>query len=244
MAMEPNGWVIVAGAGGALGRRLVEHYAETNCPMLALDENTDATPRVANVKVIALDLSSAEAVEAALDNIPRTAPIRLLVNAVGLIWNEPAIAMKGGRMVAHAPDSFAKVINSNLTAAFVIATRVAARMARKGGGAIVNFSSISAAGVAGQVAYSAAKAGVTGMTRAMAAELGPLSVRVNAIAPGFIDVRSTHASLSEAKLAEYVGRTPVGRLGAIEDVVHAVDFLATNPFANGVVLDVDGGLRL
>jgi len=194
--------------------------------------------------VVALDLSSAEAVEAALENIPRNDAIRLLINAVGLIWSEPAIAMRGARMVAHAAESFATVINSNLTAAFVVATRVAARMARKRGGAIVNFSSISANGVAGQTAYSAAKAGVIGMTRAMAAELGPLSVRVNAVAPGFIDVGSTRTALSEAKLAEYVGRTPVRRLGAIEDVIGAVEFLATNPFANGVVLDIDGGLKL
>lgn len=242
--MVAAGWVIVAGAGGALGRGLVERYAGTNCPVLALDVNTDAIPRLANVRVVALDLSSAEAVEAALDNIQRTDPIRLLVNAVGLIWNEPVLTMKGARMVPHAPESFLKVINSNLTAAFVIATCVAVRMARKGGGAIINFSSVSAGGVAGQVAYSAAKAGVIGMTRAMAAELGPLSVRVNAVAPGFIDVPSTRAALSDGRLAEYVGRTPVGRLGAIEEVANAVDFLATNPFINGVVLNVDGGLRL
>lgn len=168
----------------------------------------------------------------------------MLVNAVGMIWNEPVVVLKSARVVAHASETFAKVIEANLTAAFVVATRVAARMVRKGGGAIVNFSSVSATGIAGQTAYSAAKAGVAGMTRAMAAELGPMSVRVNAVAPGFIDVASTWAALSEAKIAEYLSRTPAGRLGSLAELIDAVEFLTTNQFVNGVVLDVDGGLKV
>jgi len=163
---------------------------------------------------------------------------------VGMIWNEPVVALKGARFVAHAPETFGKVIGANLTAAFVVATRVAARMARKGGGVIVNFSSLSANGIAGQAAYSAAKAGVAGMTRAMAAELGPMSVRVNAVAAGFIDVVSTRAALSEAKIAEYLARTPAGRLGSLAEVIDAVEFLTANRFVNGAVLDLDGGLKV
>jgi 3-oxoacyl-[acyl-carrier protein] reductase len=135
-------------------------------------------------------------------------------------------------------------VEANLTAAFVVASGVAARMARKGGGTIINFSSLSARGIAGQTAYSAAKAGVAGMTRAMAAELGPLSVRVNAIAPGFIDVVSTREALSDAKVAEYVSHTPAGRLGTLEEIISTVEFIANNPFINGAVIDVDGGIRI
>ena len=153
--------------------------------------------------------------------IPRREPIALLVNAVGLIWNEPVLSLKGARFTGHALESFERVIRANLTAAFVTATHVAARMARTGGGSIVNFSSIAAGGNTGQAAYSAAKAGIEGMTRAMARELGPLGIRVNAIAPGFIDVATTRDAVAEPRPSEYVRRTPVGRLGTVEELMQA-----------------------
>jgi 3-oxoacyl-[acyl-carrier protein] reductase len=117
-------------------------------------------------------------------------------------------------------------------------------MARRGGGAIVNFSSIASEGNAGQAAYGAAKAGVEGLTRTMAIELGPLGVRVNAVALGFIDVATTRQAVAEERLQTYVQKTPVGRLGRFDDVVNAVEFLATNAFANGTIVKLDGGLRL
>jgi 3-oxoacyl-[acyl-carrier protein] reductase len=176
--------------------------------------------------------------------LPRGSRIDLLVNAVGQIWNEPAVALKGARFVPHDLTSFERVIRANLTATFVVAAAVAARMARAGGGAIVNFSSIAARGNAGQLAYSAAKAGVEGLTRTMAQELGPLGVRVNAIAPGFIDVESTRGALGQDTLQQYAKRTPVRRLGTVMEVAAAVDSLYRNGFMNGVVLELDGGLRL
>jgi 3-oxoacyl-[acyl-carrier protein] reductase len=239
-----GGWIVVAGAGGALGVGVVEHYARQGMNVLALDLKVDHIARPDNVIALATDLASPEAVDGALDHIPRSAAIRLLVNSVGLIWNEPVLAMQGARMSTHSIDAFVNVITANLTAAFVIASRVAARMARRGGGSIINFSSVSAEGIAGQAAYGAAKAGIIGMTRAMASELGPLAIRVNAIAPGFIDVPSTRAALSEQKLAEYVGRTPIGRLGSLAELIEAIDFLASNSLINGAVIAADGGLRM
>jgi 3-oxoacyl-[acyl-carrier protein] reductase len=167
-----------------------------------------------------------------------------LINAVGLIWNEPAVRLAGARLQAHSAKSWRRVIEANLTVPFLLASRVAARMARHGGGAIINFSSIAAVGNPGQVAYSAAKAGIEGLTRAMAAELGPLGIRVNAIAPGFIDVASTANALDPQKLSEYISRTPVKRLGRVEDLIEVIELLRTSSFINGVVLSVDGGLRL
>ena len=94
----------------------------------------------------------------------------------------------------------ASVIDANLTAPFVAATQVAARMVRRGGGSIVNFSSIASEGNAGQAAYGAAKAGIEGLTRTMAIELGPLGVRVNALALGFIDVATTRNAVADERL--------------------------------------------
>lgn len=242
------GWVVVSGAGGALGRLIAKHYAADGQHVLALDR--DRAPlaelgQMAGIVTHAADLADPEALQAALDAaIPRRAPIRLLVNAVGLIWNEPVLRLQGARFAPHAIDSFEQVLRANLTASFVTATRVAARMARSGGGAIVNFSSISAGGNTGQTAYSAAKAGVEGMTRAMARELGPLGIRVNAIAPGFIDVATTRGALADEVLTDYARRTPVGRLGKIEELIEGIESLADNGFLNGTVLQLDGGLRL
>jgi 3-oxoacyl-[acyl-carrier protein] reductase len=248
LSETPQSWVVVSGAAGALGRRIVQRYAAEGRRVLSLDRDAAALAELgdtAGVVAQAADLADADALEAALEAaIPRREPIALLVNAVGLIWNEPVIALKGARFAAHGTDSFERVIRANLTAPFVTASQVAARMARTGGGAIVNFSSIAATGNVGQAAYSAAKAGVEGMTRAMARELGPLGIRVNAIAPGFIDVATTHEALAETVLADYARRTPVGRLGTIDELMEAIASLAGNSFLNGVILPLDGGLRL
>lgn len=176
--------------------------------------------------------------------VPLDERIELLINAVGLIWNQPVLSVKGARLAPHDLASFERVVRANLTTTFVMASRVAARMARAGGGSIINFSSIAARGNAGQVAYSAAKAGVEGMTRALAQELGPLGIRVNAIAPGFIDVASTRAALSTEVLEQYTRRTPMKRMGTVDEIVDAVESLHGNSFLNGVVLELDGGLRL
>lgn len=248
MTEQPQEWVVVSGAGGALGRRVAEHYATIGRQVLALDQDGAALAEVARTSGVAThvaDLADANAVQIALDAaLPRRDRILLLVNAVGLIWNEPVLALKGARFSVHEAGSFERVIRANLTAAFVTASRVAARMARSGGGVIINFSSISASGSVGQAAYGAAKAGIEGMTRAMARELGPLGVRVNAIAPGFFDVPTTRAALSDAALHDYERRTPVGRLGKVEELVEGIESLATNGFLNGVVLQLDGGLKL
>lgn len=117
-------------------------------------------------------------------------------------------------------------------------------MAKHGGGCIINFSSIASGGNPGQVAYSAAKAGIEGLTRAMASELGPFGVRVNALALGFIDVPTTRHAVAEKRLLQYYEKTPLGRLGSLDDVIGAVEFLASNTFVNGAIIPVDGGLRL
>jgi 3-oxoacyl-[acyl-carrier protein] reductase len=245
MAPTDDRWVIVSGAGGALGRGLVAHFATKGHPVLALDRKFEDAPLNPPIVSRTLDLADEVQVQQALaDVVPQGAPIALLVNAVGLIWNEPTLSFKGAKLATHGVESWRRVIDANLTVPFVVAAQVAARMARRGGGVIVNFSSIASDGNAGQAAYSAAKAGVEGLTRTMAIELGPLGVRVNALALGFIDVTTTRDAVAGERLQGYVQKTPVGRLGRLDDVVNAIEFLAANSFANGAVVKLDGGLRL
>jgi 3-oxoacyl-[acyl-carrier protein] reductase len=236
----PQHWAVVSGAAGSLGRAIAHHLAGAAWHVLAIDRS-DVPSDGALVGRVADALDRASVKHALDETIPAGEPIRLLVNAVGLIWNEPLLSVQGRGLQPHRVDSWREVIDANLTAPFVVASTVAARMVRAGGGAIVNFSSVSARGNAGQPAYSAAKAGIEGLTRAMASELGPLGVRVNAVAPGFIDVPSTRAAVSADRLLSITDRTPVRRLGAIEDVLAAIDYLAAQPFVNGTVLAVDGG---
>jgi 3-oxoacyl-[acyl-carrier protein] reductase len=246
MAPVDHRWVIISGAGGAIGRAIAAHFAARGGPVLALDRKFDDTPP-SQSRLVArtLDLlDEAEVRQTLADTIPASEPIALLVNAVGLIWNEPTLAFKGAKLVTHGLGSWRDVIDANLTAPFVVAAQVAARMARRGGGAIVNFSSIASEGNAGQPAYSAAKAGIEGLTRTMAIELGPLGIRVNALALGFIDVATTREAVAGERLQDHARRTPVGRLGQVGDVIGAIEFLADNSFANGAIVRLDGGLRL
>ncbi|MGB3338262.1 MAG: SDR family oxidoreductase [Devosia sp.] len=244
MIAASGDWVIVSGAGGALGTAITSHFSALGHRVLAIDR-VEIKTSLRGVTPRAVDLLGEDEVKAALaETIPVGERIALLVNAVGMIWNEPVLQVRGGKFVTHAKASWQSVIDANLTAPFVVATQVAARMVRSGGGSIVNFSSIASEGNAGQGAYSAAKSGIEGLTRTMAIELGPLGVRVNAVALGFIDVPTTKAEVPGTVLAGYIKRTPLGRLGHVEDVIGAVDFLASAGFANGTIIKLNGGLRL
>jgi len=241
-------WVVVSGAGGALGRVLTKHYANKGKRVLGLDQRfdrIDSDGNAAGIVTRQVDLTSEREVGACLDEIlGDRAAISLLINAVGRIWSEPILSFRAGKLVIHAGETWRSAIDANLTAPFVVASQVAARMVRRGGGSIVNFSSIASEGNIGQAAYSAAKAGIEGLTHTMALELGSFGIRVNAISLGFIDVESTRSALSEKQLQDYASRTPLGRLGRLEDVIGAIEFLEANGFANGAVLKIDGGLRL
>jgi 3-oxoacyl-[acyl-carrier protein] reductase len=245
MAASKDSWVVVSGAGGALGSALAMHYGSLDRKVLALDRQFKhgVSPH-ASVTQRTVDLLLEAEVRSVLDEILVERQASLLINTVGQIWNEPLLALRGGKLATHALETWRHVIDVNLTAPFVMAKCVLAHMTAHGGACIINFSSISSSGNAGQAAYSAAKAGIEGLTRTMAIELGPLGVRVNALALGFVDVPTTREAVTEKKLAEYGGRTSLGRLGRVDEVINAVEFLASNTFVNGAIVQVDGGLRL
>jgi 3-oxoacyl-[acyl-carrier protein] reductase len=163
-------------------------------------------------------------------------PVAILVNNAGIT--------RDNLIMKLAEDDWRDVIDTNLGGAFFTCRAVARPMLKRRGGAIVNMSSVVGIhGNAGQTNYAASKAGLIGLTKSLAKELGGRGIRVNAIAPGYISTELTDA-LPEPARDAILQSTPLGRLGTTDDVAHAVRFLVSDAaaFVTGHVLAVDGGL--
>jgi 3-oxoacyl-[acyl-carrier protein] reductase len=188
---------------------------------------------------IVLDVTEGEALNAAVDAVVReSGALHVLVNNAGITRDMLSMRMKD--------DDWHAVLATNLTAVFR-ASRAAIRpMMKQRYGRIVNITSVvGASGNAGQANYAAAKAGVAGMTRSLAREVGSRGITVNCVAPGFIETDMTK-SLSEAQAAALLAQIPLGRLGQAAEVAAAVAFLASPEAAyiTGTELHVNGGMLM
>ncbi len=168
-------------------------------------------------------------------------PMTILVNNAGQHLKKQAIRT--------SDEELARVLTTHLSGAYALTRECAARMVTRGQGSIIMIVSMAALfGIPLVSAYSAAKAGLLGLTRALATELSPRGVRVNAIAPGFIDTAMSRRALQtdEARLLKVLGRTPAGRLGEAADVGYAAVYLSSPAarFITGIVLPVDGGVSI
>lgn len=179
------------------------------------------------------DVSNPEEVNANIaEIIEKYGRIDILVNNAGIT--------RDGLFMRMSEENWNAVINTNLSSAFYVSQPVVKVMMKQRSGAIVNMASVvGVSGNAGQANYSAAKAGLIGLTKTLAKELGSRGIRVNAVAPGFINTDMTK-DLDTSKFTDFI---PLKRLGEPEDIAKTVKFLAVDAqYVTGQVLEVDGGL--
>ena len=188
---------------------------------------------------IVLNVTDGPALDAAIDTLVKTqGGLHVLVNNAGITRDTLAMRMKD--------DDWDAVQDTNLKAVFRACRAAMRPMMKQRYGRMINITSVvGAIGNAGQANYAAAKAGVAGMTRALARELGSRQITVNCVAPGFIATDMTHG-LPEAAKAALLAQIPLGRLGAAEEVAHAVLFLASREagYITGTELHVNGGMYM
>lgn len=186
-----------------------------------------------------LNVNDAVASEALIDELVKAhGSLGVLVNNAGITQDQLAMRMKD--------EDWSAVIETNMTAVFRLSRAVLRPMMKARGGRIINITSVvGSTGNPGQMNYAAAKAGVEGMSRALAREIGSRNVTVNCVAPGFIDTDMTKV-LSEEQHTALKTQIPLGRLGQPEDIAHAVAFLAgpQAAYITGTTLHVNGGMYM
>ncbi len=249
---QPTRTAIVTGAARGIGAAVARRLAADGMAVAVLDLDEQACAAVVSeieaaggrAAAVGCDVADEQAVTAAVERVADTlgAPT-VLVNNAGVIRDNLLFRM--------SVDDWDAVMGVHLRGAFLMTRAVQQHMVETRFGRIVNLSSTSALGNRGQANYSAAKAGVQGLTKTLALELGKYEVTANAVAPGFIETDMTAATAArvgmdfeEFKRAA-AAQTPVGRTGLPEDIAHAVSFFASEGagFVTGQVLYVAGGPR-
>jgi 3-oxoacyl-[acyl-carrier protein] reductase len=185
------------------------------------------------------DVTSSEEVDAAFKAVEEElGPVEIVVSNAGITADQLLLSMK--------EDAWMSVIDANLNGAYRVARRATSKMIRARKGRIIFISSVvGLTGSAGQTNYSASKAGLVGLARSLAREIGSRGVTVNVVAPGFVSTDMT-AALSDARRADIVAQVPLERIASPEEVAAAVLFLASDDagYITGAVLPVDGGLGM
>lgn len=240
--------VIVTGGVRGLGRCLVNMLVTKEASVTVFDVNTQGLDELhqvyPNVNCVKCDVANFDQV---LDATSRYhtefKSADVLVNNAGILYSAPLVKISLSGIEKHDINMWDKILATNLSSVFYMTTCIVEKMVfTRTKGVIVNISSVSAAGNAGQSVYSAAKAGVNALTSTWAKELGAMGIRVVAIAPGFTETESTKEALSEAMLQEIIKRVPLRRLGKPEEIAQGIISVIENDFFNGKVYELDGGL--
>ena len=243
----PSRTALITGASRGIGRAIAKALSESGVRVALCARSTDQLEELAGAIrsaggetfVAALDLANADSIKQAVTQVSKDfGRIDILVNNAGITKDGLAIRMK--------KDDWDSVISTNLTGAFLMCQQVLQGMMRERWGRIVNISSVvGEMGNAGQANYVASKAGLIGLTKSLAQEMGSRNITVNAIAPGFVETGMTDGLSQELK-DKMLANIPLKRIGRPEDVAGAAVFLASEAasYITGHVLDVNGGLYM
>lgn len=235
---------LVTGASRGIGASIAQQLAREGFVVIGTATSDDGAAKISDAlsafpgcRGANLNVNDAAAAEALIDGIVKAhGGLQVLVNNAGITRDQLAMRMKD--------DDWDAVLETNLKAVFRMSRAVIRPMMKQRYGRIISITSVvGASGNPGQANYAAAKAGVAGMTRALARELGSRGITVNCVAPGFIETDMT-AALPEAQQQALLGQIPLGHLGKPEDIAHAVAFLAgaKAAYVTGQELHVNGGM--
>jgi 3-oxoacyl-[acyl-carrier protein] reductase len=238
---------LVTGASRGIGRAIAEQLARAGAIVVGTATSEAGAQGIstrlgelgARGRGVVFDVRDVTAAEGLVENVSKEfGKLSVLVNNAGITRDTLALRMKD--------DDWAAVLDTNLSGVFRLSRAVMRGMMKAKHGRIINITSVvGASGNAGQANYAAAKAGVVGMTKALAREVGSRGITVNCVAPGFIDTDMTR-SLSEQQTQALLTQIPLGRLGQAEDIGAAVVFLASRAasYVTGATLHVNGGMYM
>lgn len=233
---EQTRTIVVTGASRGIGHALAARFAAAGHRVAGLSRSGTAPE---GVLAIACDITDADAIDAAFTRVEEElGKVEVLVANAGVTDDTLLLRM--------TDEQFEKVLDTNLTSGFRLARRAARPMVRARWGRMIFLSSVvGMLGSGGQVNYAAAKSGLVGMARSLTRELGSRGITANVVAPGFIETDMTDA-LTEDQVKDYKARIPAGRLGDVDDVAGAVEFLASDAasYISGAIIPVDGGLGM
>jgi 3-oxoacyl-[acyl-carrier protein] reductase len=237
----------VTGAAQGIGRAIAEVLAEAGARIVAVNRQVGKLDELAariqaaggDALAVGMDVAKEEDIKAAFAQaMERFGRVDILVNNAGIARDQIALRMKR--------EEWDAVLETNLTGAYLCAQQALRSMLRQQWGRIINITSVVAQiGNPGQVNYISSKAGLIGLTKALAVEVASRNITVNAVAPGFIVTPMTEG-LPEKVRTDLIARIPLGRMGTDREIAHGVLFLASEEacYITGHVLDINGGLYL
>jgi len=248
MRLKEKVCLITGGAAG-IGKATAKRFVEEGAVVIICDLDTEAgeaTTTELGVEFFKVNVADRQEVQKWVEDVVQEkSRVDVLINNAGVLRDGMLVRVKGGELVKQMPeDQFDLVIDVNLKGVFNCAQAVAPFMINQGGGVILNATSIVGLdGNFGQTNYVASKAGVIGMTKVWARELGRYQIRVNAVAPGFT-LTEMVKQMPEKILDGMIAKTPMRRMGEPVDIANAYLFLASDEasFISGVSLRVDGGI--
>ncbi|MGZ4505629.1 MAG: 3-oxoacyl-ACP reductase FabG [Blastococcus sp.] len=228
--------VLVTGGNRGIGLAIARSFAEQGDAVAVTHRGSGAPEGLFGVQC---DVTDSAAIDRAFTEVEEhQGPVEILVSNAGIT--------RDGLLMRMKDDDFTDVIDANLTAAFRVAKRATPKMVRARWGRMIFISSVvGQIGTAGQTNYAASKAGLVGLARSIARELGSRNITANVVAPGFITTDMT-AELPEKRQKEILAAVPAGRYGSTDEIAAAVRFLAgdTAGYITGAIVPVDGGLGM